>query len=330
MCVPPRAVASIVDIMRVQLSGIAAALDEYDLVYAQGPRWRQLDPESAEAKTLHTFFEGLPVLEWMGLHDRQTDAPMVPLGLHEDPATTSKTNARERREYRDELARRQAELGVGFPRMSGETHYYAHFERAIRTLAETVRREGPFEGFIGFSQGCNMMSIWLSLVEAGVLPSAWAAPRWVCAICGTEWGWARCQFDMLTDELAAAIGADLGAQSRAQIEEAAAAGGDGSLSARLTGGKLVTGERLGVPSLHLIGAQDPAKPYSEALTKLYSDEPTPATTAVFGHTDTLVNAGGCGDDGARLRSVVVHPEGHFPPRKKEFAAVVREWAVRWR
>ena len=61
---------------------------------------------------------------------------------------------------------------------------------ALRTLATYVKQHGPFDGAIGFSQGANTLALWLSLIEAGVLPYEWAAPKWACLICATQWGWA--------------------------------------------------------------------------------------------------------------------------------------------
>ena len=144
------------DIMAVQVGGLIRGLrEEYEFVFAQGPAWRELDPSSVEAKTLAQFFEGLPVLEWMSLLDRRTNAPIVVPSL-KDESPTGAMSAAERREHREATARRQQEQAVAagsaaLP-MSGSTHYYAYYERAIRTLAETVQRDGPFEGFIGFSQ----------------------------------------------------------------------------------------------------------------------------------------------------------------------------------
>ena len=103
---------------------------------------------------MQQFFEGLPVLDWMSLLDKRTNAPIVIPSLKEDPAD-GPMSAAERRERREEMARKQQEQVASAARslpMSGTTHYYAYYERAIRKLAETVWREGPFEGFIGFSQ----------------------------------------------------------------------------------------------------------------------------------------------------------------------------------
>ena len=48
------------------------------------------------------------------------------------------------------------------------------------------------------------MSIWLALVEAGILDASWG-PKWVCACCATEWGWAAAQLDHMAGELADAL-----------------------------------------------------------------------------------------------------------------------------
>ena len=66
--------------MKIQLSRFRAFMeDDYEFVFPNGPRSQPMDPGSPQARILHTFFEGLPVLRWMLIVDKATgkDADIV-------------------------------------------------------------------------------------------------------------------------------------------------------------------------------------------------------------------------------------------------------------
>ena len=92
---------------------------------------------------------------------------------------------------------------------------------------------------------------------------------------------------------------------------------------------------LGVPSMHLIGEKDPARPQSEATVTLYSAAPTAATQAVYRGARASADASGDGAATAEgpsalsFREEVVHPNDHMPPRQKESAQALYEFAERW-
>ena len=173
------------------------------------------------------------------------------------------------------------------------------------------------------------MCLWLGLVEAGVLEASWAAPRWACACCATQWGWSP-QFDEAAAELAAEIGPPLGARPPAEARRLAAASGTPP-SPRLDGG-LLTAAPLGVPSLHLIGRDDPAKPLSVACTEMFAAQPTDATRRLYRPAMSASEAfSSLGLEPSRaalppLRLVIEHPNDHMPPRQKEFAQALAEFA----
>ena len=51
------------DILNVQLATFRHELgDEYEFVFAQGPAWKELEPDSNSAMMMEMFFEGLPVM----------------------------------------------------------------------------------------------------------------------------------------------------------------------------------------------------------------------------------------------------------------------------
>lgn len=111
-------------------------------------------------------------------------------------------------------------------------------------------------------------------------------------------------FDSKAEELSAAIGAALGAHTPEEVrrrEQSGVRGGaSNAASARLE--QLITSAPISTPSLHLIGEKDPARLASEANVSYY-DEST--------------------------RQVLVHPNDHMPPRQKEFAVALSEFAERW-
>ena len=261
-------------IMQVQCARFVQHMEaQYDFVFANGPAEQPLDPSAPMAKLLDTFFGGLPVLRWMEISRR--DGVVFKYGAEEkaqrgaDPAQNGGGGggdaAADDAERLLERSKGQAANLFVNGQLDGSTHMYTHAGEALRHLGAFVRQEvrahGRFDGFFGFSQGANLMLIWLALVEAGVLDGAWAAPRWACACCATQWRWAELQFDgaaaELADELRAGLPADAGVRSVDELLAEGGAGG-GGVSARLTSGRLITAAPLGIPSLHLHGAKDAA------------------------------------------------------------------------
>lgn len=252
--------------------------------------------------------------------------------------------------------------GQAITALNGGDHAYDAVEtgESLRALARLVRQEGPFDGVLAFSQGANLLAIWLALVEAGVLDASWAAPRWACLICSTQWGWAEA-FDARADELAQAIGPGLGARIPAEVrrklekevigaEASGANGGSGGSGGSRTAAQtalrrldsqLMSAAPLGIPSIHLIGEKDPALPFSYATTKMYATAPTPTTTRTYDHKAAatapaeaamaeLVAEGAVEGAGAAPFQVVVeHPNDHMPPKQREVVAEVAKFAERF-
>ena len=231
-------------IMKVQLNRFLLMMgDEYDFLFANAPTKHDLDPASPEARVLNTHFEGLPVLRWMNIVDRQTGkggivgGGITPTAERKDAdgnirsmnytahgvGTTAATNASSATgaagvatSSSESAPEATQQMSQSITRLSGESHTYVGAGEALRALATFVRAQGPFDGAIGFSQGANLLYLWFCLVEAGVLDSDWAAPRWACLICSTQWGWAE-HFDRSTEELATAIGRRYGARTPVRL-----------------------------------------------------------------------------------------------------------------
>ena len=85
---------------------------------------------------------------------------------------------------------------------------------------------------------------------------------------------------------------------------------------------------LGIPSIHLIGESDPSRPFSVAASELYASEPTAATRDVFSSLPAASppHAAGAADS---IRVVLTHPNDHMPPRQKESAQAVLDFARRF-
>jgi hypothetical protein len=312
-------------ILKVQMSRILQLMgNDYEFHFANGPSTMVVDPNSPNGKVLSHFFEGLPVLRWMDIVEKSTGRSANVVG---GMAPSSKTDRHGKSvDLLQEIDRIDAKkAGSASPdgaapsggetlvaaaatapaaaptvlltELTGETFTYSEAGAALRTLAQFVRTHGPFDGAFGFSQGANLLAIWLSLVEAGVLEAGWARPKWACLCCATQWGWGG-NFDDKAAELAAAIGPSLGARSPEELR--ALAGQSGAALERLD--RLMTCAPLSIPSLHWIGEKDPARPASEANIPYYEE--------------------------AR-RVVMVHPNDHMPPRQKEFAEALAEFAERW-
>ena len=191
--------------------------DSYSFHFANGPTKQPMDPDSPQARILNTYFEGLPVLRWMNIVDKETgkDANLAAGGLLGDSKRKDKDgNETTLLEHAEKLAaQRKAEAPSHAPtpaddtkadaaahgltwvnfggiarQLSGEHHAYADAGLALRTLATYVKQHGPFDGAIGFSQGANTLALWLSLIEAGVL--LYSGPRHGRASSPTQWGWA--------------------------------------------------------------------------------------------------------------------------------------------
>ena len=342
------------EIMRMQLQRFQMMLgDSYSFHFPNGPTKQPMDPDSPQARILNTYFEGLPVLRWMNIIDKETgkDANLAAGGLLGDSKRKDKDgNETTLLEHAEKLAaQRKAEAPSHAPttaddtkeadaaahgltwvnfggiarQLSGEHHAYADAGLALRTLATYVKQHGPFDGAIGFSQGANTLALWLSLIEAGVLPYEWAAPKWACLICATQWGWASA-FDDKAEELAQAIGPGLGARTPDEVIKVAANGSmphiskDGEPPPRLK--KLMTSGPLGIPSIHLIAEKDPSRLFSVATVDMYAERPTEATATLYG-------CKGCDEGGFKV--VVEHPNDHMPPRQKEVVAKVVEFAERF-
>ena len=210
--------------MKFQLTRFLSMMGgEYDFCFADGPTKLDLDPASPQGRILNTYFEGLPVLQWMDIVDCATGRSAAIVGGGIVPTATRKDkrgnpvdmltlveDLQKRFSTRDDtnapapapaaaVAATESAAGAakggagagfqGITALSGETNAYAQVGLALRTLAQFVRANGPFDGAIGFSQGANILSMWLALIEAGVLDASWAAPRWLCLICATNWGW---------------------------------------------------------------------------------------------------------------------------------------------
>lgn len=104
------------------------------------------------------------------------------------------------------------------------------------------------------------------------------------------------------------------------LQDALAA--DKPVPERLLTGCLLTGAQLALPSLHLIGVEDPNRPFSENMLRLFSDAPTPLTSSVYGIAANTETSG--------FKQVLMCPNAHMPPRKSEFALALRNFAHKWR
>jgi hypothetical protein len=307
-------------ILKVQMSRILQLMgSHYEFHFANGPSTMVVDPNSPNGKILSHFFEGLPVLRWMDIVEKSTGRSANVVG---GMAPSSKTdrhgqnvdllqmiddmdakNAGSVSAHGDApsseappatVAAAAAAPTVLLTELTGDTYTYAEAGAALHTLAQFVRTHGPFDGAFGFSQGANLLAVWLSLVEAGELDASWARPKWACLCCATQWGWGG-NFDDKAAEFAAAIGPSLGARSPKEVR--AVAGQSAAVIERLD--KLMTCAPLAIPSLHWIGEKDPARPASEANVPYYEEA---------------------------HRIVMVHPNDHMPPRQKEFAEALAEFA----
>lgn len=158
--------------------------------------------------------------------------------------------------------------------------------------------------------------------------------RWACLCCGTHWGWAK-QLDGRTAELAAALH-PYGARGPELIQSRAASCGS-TPSPRLE--RLVTGCRLPIPSLHPIGEKDASRKLSEDLATLYAetldDTHGPASAASGLSAPSSTTTGSLPEDASQdasaslpLRTILVHPNDHMPPRQKEFAQALASLARR--
>ena len=92
--------------------------------------------------------------------------------------------------------------------------------------------------------------------------------------------------------------------------------------------RLVTAAPLGAPSLPLIAERDPARVHSETNVELYSDVSNDATTTHFLSRDGSTPVADC-DGEASFRAVALHPNDHMPPKQKEYAQALAEFAERW-
>ena len=387
-------------ILRMQMSRITSVLGaDYEFSFANGPCKQPVDPNSAQGKILGHFFEGLPVLRWMNIVDKNTgdDAQVVGgmasnvmrtgkdgrqvdilkmiateakmdakaalssatseptsaahTAAAEDaptegteataisPATIHAADEKQKASTPDVSADSTAPATAAVPAatapathfsaLSSDCHTYVEAGQGLRTLASHIREHGPFDGVFAFSQGANLLATWLCLVEAGVLDAKWAAPKWVCCCCATQWGWAS-HFDAKTEEFAAAIGPALGARMPDEVRRLALEAGF-TPSPRLD--KLMTCAPLGVPSMHLVGEKDPSRSFSEANVQLYATGTGPAdggtSTYAERQADGSGGSGGSSGEGAAFRGVVVHPNDHMPPRQKDVAEQLAAFAERW-
>ena len=282
--------------------------ERFEFLFCDSQIKAEVDPTSVQGRILSHFYEGLPVLRWFNIVDQATgkaldvgggiqnaektlkDGRKVTLLQHIADLDNATDGAKQ-----DETSK---EPDTTMVKLSGDVHAYRDVGTALRTLAEFIKTHGPFDGAFGFSQGANLLTTWLALCEAGIVDHTVAEPKWACCCCATQWGWAK-EFDGRAEEFALAIGPELGARTPSELRQVAAATGVHT-SSRLD--CLMTGGRLQCPSLHLIGEEDPARPFSENMVELYAEE---------------------------TRTVLLHPNEHMPPKQKESALQLLEFAQHW-
>ena len=356
------------EIMKIQLTRFLHTMGEdYEFCFVNAPQEQPLDPSSPQARILNVYFEGLPVLRWMRIVDKETGEDAAFLGRGIEPTAERKdksgmvVNLLERAEALQRMhgklagipatndtndsgaqdAARAGSPGYGkaAAELRGETHAYREADLALRKIGEFVRdsvaQHGPFDGAIGFSQGANILTMWLALVEAGVLDAEWASFRWACCICATQWGWQE-DFDARADELATGMGAGAGARTAREVQQLAAAGklprAAPSKEPPVRLERLFSAGPLGIPSIHLVGEKDPSKPLSYATSAMFADQPTAATSAIFGLASGTKDDAHLGDvpgTAGPIRVIIEHPNDHMPPRQKEIVAAVAEFAQRF-